>query len=1195
MNYNNLNKLSDYIDPYNEKTTYEYDKMWNVSAVTTANGAKTQYQYHKSNKLAKIIKADGSNTGYEYDSKGNLVEVTLPNDTKLGFEYDALDRNTTFIDVTGIKSCKEYDSMGRVIRTFNENGQELKFIYDLAGQLIEKIDSLGNSVYMTYNALGKLETYTDINGNITFYDYYPGGKLMKLTKPNGKTTTYLYDENGNVQSKTSESGLQVSYRYDELNRLIEIVDSYHRSKKFEYDAVDNVIAVIDENGNRTSYTYQSMKRLTQVTDALGNKTIYSHDCMGRLNGIAHDLLDNAKETNLYEEARELNTQSLLYERNLLGKVTTVTDALGNQEFYEYDSMGNVISHKDKNGHTISYQYNEINKMNGIVYSDGKTVEFGYNELKQLTMIKDWLGDTFFTFDDNGFVKSISDPNGQTVNYQYNKLGQRTSIGISGENDINYTYDNLNRLTGLKSEDFETFYSYDAFGNLKEKTFSNGVKTEFSFNPLGKLTQLTHYDQDGVLDHLNYDYDAVGNKIRVQKIRRDMIEDSGIFDYEYDALNRLIRVSQNVDEIRYYSYDGLGNRMESHIDDNKVNYTYNALSQLIMESDSQQQKEFTYDLNGNLISVNTNGSLTDTYDYDIAGHLIRANEKEFQYNGIGSKVSDSDGNYVLDLTKRFHNILKKDDHNYLWDQSILGQEDSFYLQDELGSPMRRMSEDGALLDSYSYDEFGKRTHGAGRFTYTGYEDENGICFAQARYYDPSLGRFLSRDKVKGFTSHPFTLNEYVYVYNNPLKYVDLDGNFPSFGDVGDALSDFAEWVGETACDAGEVIYDGVTTGVEYVADGIMDGADFVVDTVSSGVDYAIDAASAGLEFVQNNVWDPAVSFLQDNVFISPSEWLDRIQGVKCYFADHTFNEVLGDLNDLTHGVFKNTVYAITTGLANMQIPERIEAAYEGLIPAPLRYVIDKGWSAGVDLSSWAMDKIITDDVEDFGVNGLLYPIAGYGLGFHYDPEKDVYYTTEGSLQQQFGFGDAFDKIGPLLGMDLEAEPIVFTYNGKEYLLEPWMGKYGFGFNTGGEIGIYSRSQVEALENPYIDEDDPNYESGVNDDIYYQSATEDEQLKIYFELYDGSTGEKVVEVSSKEGNNDYWALAITSFDNTDKEDLVMKAKIESEDEDYLDAIKSALLDESISSTINNGVLSFVWNPNNVEITEGEMNAIINRANR
>jgi hypothetical protein len=120
-------------------------------------------------------------------------------------------------------------------------------------------------------------------------------------------------------------------------------------------------------------------------------------------------------------------------------------------------------------------------------------------------------------------------------------------------------------------------------------------------------------------------------------------------------------------------------------------------------------------------------------------------------------------------------------------------------------------------------------------------------------------------------------------------------------------------------------------------------------------------------------------------------------------------------------------------------------------------------------------------------------------------------------------------------------------------------------------------VEALENPYIDEDDPNYESGVNDDIYYQSATEDEQLKIYFELYDGSTGEKVEEVSSKEGNNDYWALAITTFDNTDKEDLVMKAKIESEDEDYLKAIQMALEDKELYVENKNGVLYFEWDPN------------------
>jgi RHS repeat-associated protein len=48
--------------------------------------------------------------------------------------------------------------------------------------------------------------------------------------------------------------------------------------------------------------------------------------------------------------------------------------------------------------------------------------------------------------------------------------------------------------------------------------------------------------------------------------------------------------------------------------------------------------------------------------------------------------------------------------------------------------------------------------------------------QQRYYDPVVGRFYSNDPV-GFTaSNPMSFNRYLYVNNNPYKYIDPNGEY-----------------------------------------------------------------------------------------------------------------------------------------------------------------------------------------------------------------------------------------------------------------------------------------------------------------------------------------------------------------------------------------------------------------------------------
>ena len=129
-------------------------------------------------------------------------------------------------------------------------------------------------------------------------------------------------------------------------------------------------------------------------------------------------------------------------------------------------------------------------------------------------------------------------------------------------------------------------------------------------------------------------------------------------------------------------------------------------------------------------------------------------------------------YTIDLTKGYHNLLQKEEAG----------NSCYYFQDELGSPVRLINEEGTLRETHGYDEFGQDLYGnqgeIQPFGYTGYQSDRitGIYYAQAREYCSELGRFAGVDENKGFIICPQTLYSYTYCFNNPYKYLDMDGNW-----------------------------------------------------------------------------------------------------------------------------------------------------------------------------------------------------------------------------------------------------------------------------------------------------------------------------------------------------------------------------------------------------------------------------------
>jgi RHS repeat-associated protein len=101
---------------------------------------------------------------------------------------------------------------------------------------------------------------------------------------------------------------------------------------------------------------------------------------------------------------------------------------------------------------------------------------------------------------------------------------------------------------------------------------------------------------------------------------------------------------------------------------------------------------------------------------------------------------------------------------------------------LGSIRGLTDEQGRPIIGYDYDPFGVATRSSGtsanplRYTGQYLDNATGLYYLRARYYEPSLGRFLQRDTIVPDLYNSQAINRYSFALNNPVKYVDPDGHW-----------------------------------------------------------------------------------------------------------------------------------------------------------------------------------------------------------------------------------------------------------------------------------------------------------------------------------------------------------------------------------------------------------------------------------
>jgi len=641
-----------------------------------------------------------------------------------------------------------YDSIFNQVTSITDpNGNTTTINYDAKGNPTQIIDALGNETRMAYDMRGLLTSVTDVLENTTSFAYNDTANLIRTTDPLGNVTTLAYDAAGNVSSSTDAEGRNTRFSYDVMNRLVRVTDA---------------------NSGVTDYDYDSNGNLIQVTDAKENVTTFEYDARDRL--------------------------------------AKTTDPLGNFETFAYDGNGNLISTTDRKKQTITFAYDAINQLVIKTLPGNQVTTFAYDDAGNLTLVVDPDSRLAMAYDAANRLISAStagSPNqpAVTINYTYDRNGNRLTMTDDSIGTTSYVYDELSRLTSLTNPSGQTVtFDYDSLSRRTRMSYPNGVITTYAYDIASQLTSLVHRLGANTISSFDYTYDRVGNRDSLMTTRTGLNVNS-VLSYTYDKLNRLVRATHPLpgqpDET--FTYDPVGNRLRR--DGQNMDAIFDAANRLLAD----EQFNYAYDDNGNLIEKIEKATGTITrYAYDAENQLIQIQEfpgqnlppsmtANYHYDGLGRRIAKNvDGvttSYVYD---REDIVLEFSENNGITSQYTQGigfdepltikknGKSYFYHADGLGNITDLSNGIGAVAQFYAYDSFGRFTQQGSElnnpYIYTAreFDLESEVYYLRARYYDPDLGRFYAPDPFANISPEPSLINSYAYVENNPITRTDPTG-------------------------------------------------------------------------------------------------------------------------------------------------------------------------------------------------------------------------------------------------------------------------------------------------------------------------------------------------------------------------------------------------------------------------------------
>ena len=709
-------------------------------------------------------------TVYTYDLSGKLVSQSYYKE-KIEFQYDSLGRVRTIMkwktDGVYTLESKKYNILGDLLeeRVEDEKGNILlkkRYEYDSAGQLKDIIGYPNNQESI-----------------LTHYEYDGLGRVSEISNGSILQTKIIYDD-----AHINEIGQRVckkTYQSVQGNQIEEIFDVFDRPAQISIKNSKSEVLFKKElfytaTGHKT---YERYARIPQQENAEKYSIQWKYE--------KGDLL-----TSFVQGVASSNELKTIYNYNSFGDLESqVTSERTEPITYKYNGFGILqwLIFKDRN---YSHKYSFNFRSNGDLRHSDTTRFLIYRGYTEGRLDYEKIEDKYKHTD---VVKDYK------ISQTYDKDGLISSITLPDESLIKYSYQGpliveIARYSKDKTELYKhKITSYDQMGNIliEELPYGCGERRQTWDCLARKIGIWTPFFQDKVAEE---GYDIAG-RLKGREIIIDQSKTN--FSYEYNDLSQLI--SENGIFNCSYIYDSLDNRLSK----NEVVYKYNDLNQL---------KEafgviYDYDLNGNLTSNNCKGA---TYRFNALNQLSNFEDSK------GNKIS-----YFYDVTgRRLAKEVKTPDkkvNNYFYfylGETELGCIDkngtiielripldpnqpekapsiSFEINNTIFIPIQDLQGNvGCLVDpkqrktieSYHFSAFGEEkiyndkseevtnsiVGNPWRYLSKRIDKETGLIYFGKRYYDSSLGRWISPDPTVSIDCP----NLYCFVHNNPFLLTDYLG-------------------------------------------------------------------------------------------------------------------------------------------------------------------------------------------------------------------------------------------------------------------------------------------------------------------------------------------------------------------------------------------------------------------------------------
>jgi RHS repeat-associated protein len=799
FSYDELGNLASSADPTRFTHNFTYDATARTYPVEVRDsfGYVTRTSYDlKYGDPTETIDENGNSIRRAYDTFGRLARVVGPYDSDsaptLTFEYGpgapiswAVVHHKDATRSDPIDSAVFIDSLERVLQTKEDAELDL---------------GSGTSTRTGMRVSGRIEL--DAKGRVAsqgqpVFDDAPANQFVDVPAKNPKAFTYdVLDRVLTVQFPYG-AVTRVSYGFgplDGIDRFLTVrTDPNGRATRFYRDVDDNVLGVEQVNtiaGARktlvTRYAYDALSELTAVTDAKGNATRLEYDTLGR-----NVLLDNP----------DLGRTEYRFDQagNLGARITANLAAAGKQirYLYTFDRLDRIDYPQSPD---VVYTYGApgapFNRADRIVtVADESGVEersYGkLGEVVQTVKAATALNGntpkgpytTRFQFDSFNRLLSVIYPDGETLTYGYDAGGQvKSATGL---------------LKGVRF-DYLRHLGYDEFGAKARAVLGNGVETRYTYDPTSRfLAQLRTVGAGRDLQNQRYQYDLTGT---LQALQNDVpVPSPSLYggpitqSFQYDDLYQLVGAqgtyrygpNKSTAYTLALTYDELGNTVAK----NQLHQTTNGGKTNVEKKTTYNwaytyggsqphapthigDRTFSYDLNGNQTGwtsdVNgTRRTLTWNEENRLASVADNGQTTRFFYDSEGIRTNKAGPNGETIYVNRWFSVRNgaiASKHVFADDARVStkvspdptppSEKVYFYQADRLGSAQFITDETGAAYEHLEYfpsgeiwvDEHSDTQRTPYLFSGKELDDETGLSYFGARYYEPRQGQWISADPI-----------------------------------------------------------------------------------------------------------------------------------------------------------------------------------------------------------------------------------------------------------------------------------------------------------------------------------------------------------------------------------------------------------------------------------------------------------------